>query len=204
MLKVEIIINTWHKWYIVRSSLWRFFLFFIFQVILTQVNGVNHPSESIHALHVGKMRIKLCKGKNTIAKEYYSSSMQVNWILLNFFQFGCEHLCWIGLLHSFLVVVMRSSRWWQCCSSSIVLASEERSFLHFSIWIRERQECSHNASQEVCFWLQCTSCLLSTANMNYSVWFSNLYTAQPKPSHTSKQDYLLRMFIFDRKENVHW
>lgn len=52
-------------------------VFFLFQVVLTQVNGVNNPSESIHSLHVGKMRIKLCKGKNTIAKEYYSSSMQV-------------------------------------------------------------------------------------------------------------------------------
>ncbi|XP_022933875.1 stomatal closure-related actin-binding protein 1-like [Cucurbita moschata] len=48
-----------------------------FNVVLTQVNGINHSSESIHALHVGKMRIKLCKGKNTIAKEYYSSSMQL-------------------------------------------------------------------------------------------------------------------------------
>uniref|UniRef100_A0A0A0LWY7 Stomatal closure-related actin-binding protein PH domain-containing protein n=1 Tax=Cucumis sativus TaxID=3659 RepID=A0A0A0LWY7_CUCSA len=48
-----------------------------FNVVLTQVNGVNNPSESIHSLHVGKMRIKLCKGKNTIAKEYYSSSMQL-------------------------------------------------------------------------------------------------------------------------------
>ncbi|XP_022988085.1 stomatal closure-related actin-binding protein 1-like [Cucurbita maxima] len=48
-----------------------------FNVVLTQLNGVNHPSESIHALHVGKMRIKLCKGKNTIAKEFYSSSMQL-------------------------------------------------------------------------------------------------------------------------------
>ncbi|XP_038879450.1 stomatal closure-related actin-binding protein 1 [Benincasa hispida] len=48
-----------------------------FNVVLTQVNGVNNPSESIHSLHVGKMRMKLCKGKNTIAKEYYSSSMQL-------------------------------------------------------------------------------------------------------------------------------
>lgn len=41
------------------------------------MNGVNHPSESIHVFHVGKMRIKLCKGKTTIAKEYFSTSMQV-------------------------------------------------------------------------------------------------------------------------------
>ncbi|KAK8515680.1 hypothetical protein V6N12_075708 [Hibiscus sabdariffa] len=48
-----------------------------FNVIITQMNGVDHPSESIHVLHVGKMRMKLCKGKTAIAKEYYSSSMQL-------------------------------------------------------------------------------------------------------------------------------
>ncbi|CAI8586668.1 unnamed protein product [Vicia faba] len=48
-----------------------------FNVIVTQTSGLHHPTESIHTLHVGKMRIKLCKGKTTIAKEYYSSSMQL-------------------------------------------------------------------------------------------------------------------------------
>lgn len=48
-----------------------------FNVVVTQMNGVNHPSESIHVLHVGRMRIKLCKAKTTIAKEYYSTSMQL-------------------------------------------------------------------------------------------------------------------------------
>lgn len=48
-----------------------------FNVVITQMNGTEHPSESIHILHVGKMRIKLCKGKMTIAKEYYSSNMQL-------------------------------------------------------------------------------------------------------------------------------
>ncbi|KAK0604769.1 hypothetical protein LWI29_019213 [Acer saccharum] len=41
------------------------------------MNGVDHPSESIHVFHVGKMRIKLCKGKTAIAKEYYSTAMQL-------------------------------------------------------------------------------------------------------------------------------
>ncbi|KAF3453138.1 hypothetical protein FNV43_RR03573 [Rhamnella rubrinervis] len=48
-----------------------------FNVVITQMNGVNHLSESIHVFHVGKMRIKLCKTKTTIAKEYYSTSMQL-------------------------------------------------------------------------------------------------------------------------------
>ncbi|XP_061356369.1 stomatal closure-related actin-binding protein 1-like isoform X2 [Gastrolobium bilobum] len=48
-----------------------------FNVVVTQINGSHHPNESIHLLHVGKMRMKLCKGKTTIAKEYYSSSMQL-------------------------------------------------------------------------------------------------------------------------------
>lgn len=47
------------------------------QALLIQMNGVDHPSESIHVLHIGKMMIKLCKGQTTIAKEYYSNSMQV-------------------------------------------------------------------------------------------------------------------------------
>ncbi|KAK7320475.1 hypothetical protein VNO77_29977 [Canavalia gladiata] len=48
-----------------------------FNVVVTQMNGSHHPTESIHVLHVGKMRMKLCKGRTTIAKEYYSSSMQL-------------------------------------------------------------------------------------------------------------------------------
>ncbi|GJU05488.1 stomatal closure-related actin-binding protein 1-like protein [Tanacetum coccineum] len=40
------------------------------------MNGVDHSSESIHVLHVGKMRDELCKGKTTVAKEYYSSLVQ--------------------------------------------------------------------------------------------------------------------------------
>ncbi|KAH6774860.1 plectin-like protein [Perilla frutescens var. frutescens] len=48
-----------------------------FTVVLVQINGVDHPSDSIHVLHIGKMRIKLCKGQTTIAKEYYSNSMQL-------------------------------------------------------------------------------------------------------------------------------
>ncbi|KAK9078744.1 hypothetical protein SSX86_002802 [Deinandra increscens subsp. villosa] len=48
-----------------------------FNVVIIQMNGADHSSESIHVLHVGKMRMKLCKGKTTVAKEYYSSSMQL-------------------------------------------------------------------------------------------------------------------------------
>lgn len=52
-------------------------LFLTLQVVITQMNGVNHLSESIHVFHVGRMRIKLCKGKTTVAKENFSASMQV-------------------------------------------------------------------------------------------------------------------------------
>ncbi|KAG8660236.1 stomatal closure-related actin-binding protein 1 [Manihot esculenta] len=48
-----------------------------FNVVVTQMNGVDHESESIHVLHVGKMRMKLCRGKTTVAKEYYSTLMQL-------------------------------------------------------------------------------------------------------------------------------
>ncbi|KAL3828678.1 hypothetical protein ACJIZ3_017480 [Penstemon smallii] len=48
-----------------------------FNVVIIQMNGVDHASQSIHQLHIGKMRIKLCHGKATMAKEYYSNSMQL-------------------------------------------------------------------------------------------------------------------------------
>lgn len=48
-----------------------------FQVVIAQMNGEDYPSQSIHVLHIGKMRMKLCKGKSTVAKEYYSITMQV-------------------------------------------------------------------------------------------------------------------------------
>lgn len=51
------------------------------QVVVIQVNGRENSSHVSHVLHVGKMRIKLCKGRVTKAKEHYSSSMQV--IFLN-------------------------------------------------------------------------------------------------------------------------
>lgn len=48
-----------------------------FTVVVLQTNGADHPSQSIHILHVGKMRIKLRKGKTLLTKEYYSNSMQL-------------------------------------------------------------------------------------------------------------------------------
>ncbi|KAM7522966.1 hypothetical protein LguiA_012868 [Lonicera macranthoides] len=46
--------------------------------VVVQMNGRDHhPAQSIHVLHVGKMRMKLCKGKTTVVKEYYSTSMQL-------------------------------------------------------------------------------------------------------------------------------
>ncbi|XP_068658439.1 stomatal closure-related actin-binding protein 1-like [Aristolochia californica] len=48
-----------------------------FNVVITQVNGRESSSHSIHVFHVGKMRIKLRKGRITKAKEPYTSSMQL-------------------------------------------------------------------------------------------------------------------------------
>ncbi|XP_047316693.1 stomatal closure-related actin-binding protein 1-like isoform X2 [Impatiens glandulifera] len=48
-----------------------------FNVVVIQMNGTNHLSQAIHILIVGKMRMKLCRGKETVAKEFYSTSMQV-------------------------------------------------------------------------------------------------------------------------------
>ncbi|KAF3326128.1 stomatal closure-related actin-binding protein 1-like protein [Carex littledalei] len=49
----------------------------VFNVIVLDINGQNYPSSSIHALNIGRLRIKLCKGKSILAKEFYSSTMQV-------------------------------------------------------------------------------------------------------------------------------
>ncbi|ONK78504.1 uncharacterized protein A4U43_C02F19470 [Asparagus officinalis] len=48
-----------------------------FNVVVVQMNGNDHPSESVHTFHVGKLRIKLRKGRSTKAKESYSTSMQL-------------------------------------------------------------------------------------------------------------------------------
>ncbi|XP_020274248.1 stomatal closure-related actin-binding protein 1-like isoform X3 [Asparagus officinalis] len=48
-----------------------------FNVVVLQMNGSDYPSNSIHVFHVGKLRLKLSKGRTAKAKEFYSSSMQV-------------------------------------------------------------------------------------------------------------------------------
>lgn len=73
------------------------------------MNGVHHPSESIHVFNVGKMRIKLCKAKTTIAKEYYSTSMLVTQIVLSLFSLNI--LLKIMLLQIFKVVFIVSLGW---------------------------------------------------------------------------------------------
>lgn len=47
------------------------------QVVVLQSNGVDQPKESVHVLNVGRLRMRLTKGKSVVAKEFYSSSMQV-------------------------------------------------------------------------------------------------------------------------------
>ncbi|RVW15876.1 Stomatal closure-related actin-binding protein 1 [Vitis vinifera] len=46
-------------------------------VVISQTNGQDHPSHSVHVFHVGKMRMKLCKGWITKARESYTASMQI-------------------------------------------------------------------------------------------------------------------------------
>ncbi|KAJ8751550.1 hypothetical protein K2173_016787 [Erythroxylum novogranatense] len=48
-----------------------------YNVVISQMSGADHVSESIHVLHVGKMRMKLRKGRSTVTKEYYSTSMRL-------------------------------------------------------------------------------------------------------------------------------
>lgn len=48
-----------------------------FSVVITQMNGRNYSSHSAHLFHVGKMRMKLCRGWITKARDSYSTSMQL-------------------------------------------------------------------------------------------------------------------------------
>ncbi|KAF7823603.1 stomatal closure-related actin-binding protein 3 isoform X2 [Senna tora] len=47
------------------------------EVTISQMNGQDHSSHSVHAFHVERMRIKLCRGWITKAREIYSPSMQL-------------------------------------------------------------------------------------------------------------------------------
>ncbi|WVZ57051.1 hypothetical protein U9M48_007492 [Paspalum notatum var. saurae] len=48
-----------------------------FNVVVLQFNGIEQPKESVHVLNVGRLRMRLTKGKSVVAKEFYSSSMQL-------------------------------------------------------------------------------------------------------------------------------
>ncbi|PWZ58527.1 hypothetical protein Zm00014a_028246 [Zea mays] len=48
-----------------------------FNVVVLQLNGIDLPKESVHVLNVGRLRMRLTKGKSVVAKEFYSSSMQL-------------------------------------------------------------------------------------------------------------------------------
>ncbi|KAF3442167.1 hypothetical protein FNV43_RR16083 [Rhamnella rubrinervis] len=48
-----------------------------FNVVVSQVNGQGNSSHSVHVFHVGKMRMKLCRGWITKAREIYSTTMQL-------------------------------------------------------------------------------------------------------------------------------
>ncbi|KAL6657070.1 hypothetical protein ACP70R_004850 [Stipagrostis hirtigluma subsp. patula] len=48
-----------------------------YNVVVLQVNGTAQHADSLHVLCIGKLRMRLAKGKTVIAKEFYSSSMQL-------------------------------------------------------------------------------------------------------------------------------
>ncbi|XP_020547834.1 stomatal closure-related actin-binding protein 2 isoform X1 [Sesamum indicum] len=48
-----------------------------FSVVISQMNGRNYSSHSVHLFHIGKTRIKLSRGWITKARESYSRSMQL-------------------------------------------------------------------------------------------------------------------------------
>jgi hypothetical protein len=69
------------------------FVFGVIQVVISQMNGKDHSSHSTHSFNVGRMRIKLCRGWITKAREIYSPTMQVLYISsLYFFFYGLSSL----------------------------------------------------------------------------------------------------------------
>ncbi|XP_047069958.1 stomatal closure-related actin-binding protein 1-like isoform X1 [Lolium rigidum] len=48
-----------------------------YNVVVLQVNGIGQPTDSIHVLCIGKLRMRLATGTTVVAKEFYSSSMQL-------------------------------------------------------------------------------------------------------------------------------
>ncbi|XP_062189828.1 stomatal closure-related actin-binding protein 1-like isoform X2 [Phragmites australis] len=48
-----------------------------YNVVVLQVNGIAQPSDALHVLCIGRLRMRLAKGKTVVAKELYSSSMQL-------------------------------------------------------------------------------------------------------------------------------
>lgn len=48
-----------------------------YNVVILQVNGVAQAADSVHVLCIGRLRMRLAKEKTVVAKEFYSSSMQL-------------------------------------------------------------------------------------------------------------------------------
>lgn len=48
-----------------------------FNVVIVQKNGNDYESDLVHVFHIGKLRLKLSKGRTAKAKNYYSTSMQL-------------------------------------------------------------------------------------------------------------------------------
>ncbi|CAD6222841.1 unnamed protein product [Miscanthus lutarioriparius] len=48
-----------------------------YNVVILQVNGIAQAADSVHVLSIGRLRMRLAKEKAVVAKEFYSSSMQL-------------------------------------------------------------------------------------------------------------------------------
>uniref|UniRef100_A0A0A9CTQ4 Uncharacterized protein n=1 Tax=Arundo donax TaxID=35708 RepID=A0A0A9CTQ4_ARUDO len=48
-----------------------------YNVVVLQVNGIAQPADSLHVLCIGRLWMRLAKGKTIVAKEFYSSAMQL-------------------------------------------------------------------------------------------------------------------------------
>lgn len=72
-------------------------MFVFIQVVISQMNGQDYPSHSVHIFNVGKSRLKLSRGWINKTRESYSTAMQVHdwWLLLSlpcFMSMICTHV----------------------------------------------------------------------------------------------------------------
>lgn len=155
------------------------------QVVISQMNGRNYSSHSVHLFHIGKTRIKLSRGWITKARDSYSKSMQVlgknsyyyhqtrpsSFIFILYF---CIYSSKLNAQYCFekffqqkhakrkhkrtnydVFPAMWIQRRRQLCCEIPFLASTQGAIVRACFWFRAWTKWSPNLCQKICSRLQC-------------------------------------------------